>query len=99
MNVLPSGSKAIPSSSVGPDVTCSTFPLGNGCRQMWNAPPEFEVRYIHLPSGDQAAFVQTPSSGPIGTPAELPSKGSRRQRFQRLPVISTPITHLRSGDR
>ena len=31
--------------------------------------------------------------------AALPSNGTRRQRFQRFPVISTAITHLRSGDR
>jgi len=36
-----------------------------------------------------------PSAGPIRVPRALPSKGIRRQRSQKVPVISTLITHLR----
>src|SRR5690349_14223922 len=99
-NERPSGAMAIPSSSVGPEVICSGCPSGKRCRQVWNAPLELELKYIHLPSGDQAAKWHEPSSGPIGLAGDLPSKGTRRQGPKPPPAsISTTSTDLRSGER
>ena len=78
-NERPSGANSIPSSSVTPKVTCSGVPSGKRCRQMWYPPPVLAEKYIHFPSGDQAASVHCAGAGPTGFPGELPSKGINRQ--------------------
>jgi hypothetical protein len=88
---------AMPSSSVGPEVICSGFPVGKCWRQMWNAPPELELKYIHFPFGDHAAKVQAPSGGPTCRPGEFASSGTRRHGIQG-PSISTTSTHLPFGE-
>src|SRR5258708_5125320 len=87
---------AMPSSSVGPDVICSGAPFGKRCRQVWKEPPALELKYIHLPSGDQAANVHATPCGPTECPAELPSIGTRRQGSQ-APSISTISAHFPYG--
>src|SRR6185295_16221235 len=109
MNDRPSGATATPSSSVGPKVICSGFPLGNRCRHKCQlpkgwvgsvfAPPSAEaLKYIHFPSGDQPAAVQKPG-GPTRLPSDVPSKGKSRQGCQvAVRSISTISADLRSGD-
>src|SRR5688500_14977452 len=95
----PSGAIAMPSSDVGPEVTCSGVPLGKRCRQIWLSPTALDVKYIHFPSGDHAATVQPPPGGPTARPGELPSMGTRRQGSHKWSVsISTSRTHFPSGD-
>src|SRR5579862_7274550 len=99
MNDRPSGAIAIPSSSVGPDVTCSGLPSGNRWRQTWNVPPSDELRYIHFPSIDHAADRQAARAGPTARPGEVPSIGTRRQgRNTPTESISTSKTHFPSGE-
>ena len=57
-NDSPSALIAMPSSSVVPEVTCCNGPSGNICRQIWKCPPGLALKYIHLPSGDQAPALQ-----------------------------------------
>src|SRR5262249_34540113 len=93
---------AMPSSCVGPEVNCSgseSVPLEEKrCRQMWKAPPASELRYIHLPSGDQAANQQAPG-GPTGRLGELASTAINRHGSH-LPrsSISAANVQLPSGD-
>src|SRR5262249_46033497 len=89
-----------PSSSVGPEVICSGSPSGKRCRQIWNIPPAFELKYIHFPSGDHAPKWHAASGGPTNFAGELPSKGTRRQGSNPLlAFISTISTEVRSGER
>ena len=62
-----------------PKVTCSGVPSGKRCRQVWTPLPVLAEKYIHFPSGDQAASVHCAGAGPTGFPGELPSKGTNRQ--------------------
>src|SRR6185295_1820942 len=99
---VPSAETAIPSSSVAPAVSWSGVPSGKRCRQMWNAPPAFVTRYIHLPSGDQAAAVHAAPGGPTVRAPELPSNGTTRHGCHthggRRSISAATRTHLRSGD-
>src|SRR6478736_10102818 len=95
---VPSGSTAMPCSSVAPDVTCSGVPFGNRWRQMWKPPPVLTERYIHLPSGDHAASVHCERLGPTGPPDEDPSNGTSRHGRQPAMSISTTSTERPSGD-
>src|SRR5690349_11353799 len=89
----PSGAIAIPSCSVGPKVNCSAAPPFVRCRHMWYpVAPAFEFRYIHSPSGDQAAYVHEPFGGPTCFPGELPSKGTTRHGSHPSLSISTTNT-------
>src|SRR5262245_36092311 len=89
---------AMPSSSLGPEVICSGWPSGKRCLQVWKVPPALELKYIHLPSGGQAAKVQPASGGPTCRPAELPSKGTSLQGSHAARSISTTSAHLPSGE-
>lgn len=97
-NERPSGAKLIPSSCVTPKVTCSGVPSGNRCRQMWTPPAVLAVKYIHFPSGDQAASVHCADAGPTGLPESLPSMGTSRHGSQDRASISTTSTCVRSGE-
>src|SRR5579864_3670709 len=98
MKDLPSGAIAMPSSSPGPDVICSGRPSGNLCRQMWKKPPALELRYIHLPLGDQAAKVHPAADGPTSLPTELPLMGTNRHGSHTPRSISAISTQRPSGD-
>src|SRR5262245_11646353 len=99
INERPSGAMAMPSSSVGPEVICSGRPSEKRCRQMWNAPPALEFRYIHFPSGDHAAKVHPALGGPTCSPAVLPSIGTSLQGSHTMPgPCSTTRAHLPSGE-
>src|SRR6516162_7683336 len=99
MKERPSEEKAMPSSSVGPEVTCSGCPSGKRWRQMWKLPsPAFELKYIQRPSGDQAAEVQAPVGGPTLLPTDVESKDNRRHGNHPA-SISAIRTHLPSGDK
>ena len=89
----------MPSSSDGPELTCSGVPSGKRWRQMWNPLPVLAEKYIHLPSGDQAALVHCAGWGPTFLPAELPSKGAKRHGCQPLKPISASRRFFRSGDK
>src|SRR5690348_1982252 len=82
MKDRPSGAMVTLSSTVGPEVICSgvasVLLAPKRCRQTWKPSPASELKYIHLPSGDQAANQQAPS-GPTGRLTEPPSIGIRRQ--------------------
>src|ERR1700686_686802 len=98
MTERPSRLTAMPASSAGPEVICSASPLGNGWRHRWLEPLAYALKYIQLPSGDQAADVHGPG-GPTGDPADLPSRGSNGQRCQAPGGPISPMgTHLGSGD-
>src|SRR5437764_1465406 len=92
----PSGATAKPSSSAGPNVSCSGLPSGNACRQRWLAPLTSAPKYIQFPSGDQPAEVQSPV-GPTCLPGEPPPRGTIRQGNQ-PGSISTTRAHFRSGE-
>src|SRR5580704_656434 len=85
----PSPSTAMPSSSVGPDVICSGWPLGKRWRHRWLCASVAAVKYIQEPSGDQPADRQAPS-GPIGRGGDLASiEMSRHGAQPPLSFIST----------
>src|ERR1700722_75651 len=94
---LPSGAMAMPLSSLEPDVICSGCPSGKRCRHKCRRPDTWTPKYIHFPSGDQAAEVQAPS-GPTCRPGDPPEKGTTRQAWN-LSTISASKTHFLSGDR
>ena len=56
---------------------------------MWYPLPVLAEKYIHFPSGDQAASVHCAGAGPTGFPGELPSNGINRQGSHPLKSIST----------
>src|SRR5687767_5711458 len=74
----PSGETAMPSSWLGPNVSCSGSPFGNRCRHKWDFSSTSTLKYIHVPSGDHPAVEHLPR-GPTNLPVELPSRGTRRQ--------------------
>jgi hypothetical protein len=94
----PSALIAMPVSSVGPKVICSSLPLAKVWRHTWLEPFTVAVKYIARPSGDQPADVHPPS-GPISEPVDVPSNGTRRQRPQSPvgPIWTTRI-HRLSGE-
>src|SRR5271165_3724545 len=95
----PSGETAMPSSSVGPKVSCSGSPPGKCWRQIWNPLPTSALKYIVLPSGLHPAYVQGAVFGPAVSPLLLPSKGTTRHgRHPPLPISDEIRTHLPSGD-
>src|SRR5664279_667356 len=94
----PSGETAIPSSSVGPKVNCSGTPPGKCWRQIWYPSPASALKYIILPSGLHAAYVQRAVFGPAVSPPLLPSKGSTRHGRHPTLSISETRVHLPSGD-
>src|SRR5579859_295648 len=95
----PSGDRAIPSSSVGPEVSCSGLPSGKRCRQIWKLSSPCKLRYIHFPSCDQAALVHGAFASPTCLPADPPPTGTTRQGNHSPLSISTSRTHLPSGER
>src|SRR5262245_44231659 len=98
MTERPSGSTAIPSSSVGPAVSCSGRPSGYRWRQRCDAPPAVDVKNIHLPSGDHAADVQVAAEGPTWRPGDVPSIGTTRHG-NHGPSISETSTECPFEDR
>src|SRR5688500_16894363 len=99
MTDAPSGAAAVPCSSVaGPDVNASGVPFGKRARHRWGDSPSKTAKYLHCPSGDQAADRHEPA-GPIGRAPASPSKGTRRHASP-PPVlfISTTRIDLRSGE-
>src|SRR5215467_11480426 len=98
MKDRPSAATAMPSSSAGPDVICSGTPSGKRCRQVWNAPPALELKYIHFPSGDQAAKVHGAPCGPTSFPWELAFMGTTRQGCQGPPFRSVINAQFPSGE-
>ena len=68
------------------------FPSGKRCRQVWTPLPVSAEKYIHFPSGDQAASVHCAGAGPTGFPGELPSEGASRQGSHELKPISITMT-------
>src|SRR5437870_13274187 len=94
----PSGATSTHSSSVVPVVSCSSIPLGKRCRQMCEPPPLSAEKYIHFPSGDQAAPEHP--RGPTFLAFELPSNGATRHSCHPWsPNMAFMRTCLRSGDR
>src|SRR4051812_1436435 len=93
---LPSAVIAVPSCSVGPNVICWGVPSGYLWRQMWNAPPAFDEKYIHRPSFDHAALVHCASGGLTGRPGDEPLAGTSRHGTHVPPFISTTSSDLPS---
>src|SRR5688572_29642365 len=99
MSDAPSGATATPCSSVaGPEVNASGVPFGKRWRHKWEVTPSKTAKYIHFPSGDQAADRHDPG-GPIGRAPASASNGTRRHGSH-PPVlfISTTRIDLRSGE-
>ncbi len=94
----PSGANAIPSSVATPNVTCSGLPSGKRCRQMWIPSVVLAVKYIQLPSGDQAASVHCAGVGPTRVPCDAPSMGINRHGSHERMSISATSTDFPSGD-
>src|SRR5215831_11224515 len=99
MNEWPSGATAMSASSVGPLVICCGVPFGKDCLQMCRPfPPASDVKYIHLPSGDQAAEIHAAFCGPTDLAAP-PLNGTSLQGPKSRVPISVAKTHCPSEDR